>query len=340
MALRENDVNYSVSNEEIKKLSEQAQKYTEKLSLVFDECHKVIVGQQDALEKILISIIADGHILLESVPGLAKTLMVKTMAQIFDVNQVRIQFTPDLLPADIVGTKIYKSASGSFVTQKGPIFHNFVLADEINRAPPKVQSALLEVMQERNVTIHGDTFELKKPFLVLATQNPIENEGTYKLPEAQVDRFALKIIIDYPSKQEELEIIERNSSGQSNLVQPIISPDEILEIQKFNEQIYADKVITEYIADIVNATRNPKDYDLDLENMIEFGASPRASIWLMRTAKANALLNGRGFIIPEDVKAVAHEVLRHRIILTFEAEANGITSDKVIDFVLEKITTP
>ena len=340
MALRENDVNYSVSNEEIKKLNEQAQKYAEKLSLVFDEAHKVIVGQQDALQKILISIVSDGHILLESVPGLAKTLMVKTMAQIFDVNQVRIQFTPDLLPADIVGTKIYKSASGTFVTQKGPIFHNFVLADEINRAPPKVQSALLEVMQERNVTIHGDTFELKKPFLVLATQNPIENEGTYKLPEAQVDRFALKIIIDYPSKQEELEIIERNSSGQSNSVQPIISPNEILEIQKFNEQIYADKVITEYIADIVNATRNPKDYDLDLENMIEFGASPRASIWLMRTAKANALLNGRGFIIPEDVKAVAHEVLRHRIILTFEAEANGITSDKVIDFVLEKITTP
>ena len=340
MALRENDVNYSVSNEEIKKLNEQAQKYAEKLSLVFDEAHKVIVGQQDALQKILISIVSDGHILLESVPGLAKTLMVKTMAQIFDVNQVRIQFTPDLLPADIVGTKIYKSASGTFVTQKGPIFHNFVLADEINRAPPKVQSALLEVMQERNVTIHGDTFELKKPFLVLATQNPIENEGTYKLPEAQVDRFALKIIIDYPSKQEELEIIERNSSGQSNSVQPIISPNEILEIQKFNEKIYADKVITEYIADIVNATRNPKDYDLDLENMIEFGASPRASIWLMRTAKANALLNGRGFIIPEDVKAVAHEVLRHRIILTFEAEANGITSDKVIDFVLEKITTP
>jgi MoxR-like ATPase len=340
MALRENDVNYSVSNEEIKKLNEQAQKYAEKLSLVFDEAHKVIVGQQDALQKILISIVSDGHILLESVPGLAKTLMVKTMAQIFDVNQVRIQFTPDLLPADIVGTKIYKSASGTFVTQKGPIFHNFVLADEINRAPPKVQSALLEVMQERNVTIHGDTFELKKPFLVLATQNPIENEGTYKLPEAQVDRFALKILIDYPSKQEELEIIERNSSGQSNSVQPIISPNEILEIQKFNEKIYADKVITEYIADIVNATRNPKDYDLDLENMIEFGASPRASIWLMRTAKANALLNGRGFIIPEDVKAVAHEVLRHRIILTFEAEANGITSDKVIDFVLEKITTP
>ena len=340
MALRENHVNYSVSNEDIKKLSEQAQKYAEKLNGVFDESHKVVIGQQDALQKILISIISDGHVLLESVPGLAKTLMVKTMAQIFNVDHVRIQFTPDLLPADILGTKIYKNASGSFVTQKGPIFHNFVLADEINRAPPKVQSALLEAMQERNVSIHGDTFELKKPFLVLATQNPIENEGTYKLPEAQVDRFALKILIDYPSKQEEIEIIEKNSSQQDDKIKTVISPEEILEIQKFNEKIYADKVITEYIADIVNATRNPKDYDLDLENMIEFGASPRASIWLMRTAKANAMLNGRGFIIPEDIKAVAHEVLRHRIILTFEAEANGITSDKVIDFVLEKISPP
>ena len=340
MAFRENHVSYSVSNEDVKKLNEQAQKYADKLKAVFDESHKVVIGQQDALQKILISIISDGHVLLESVPGLAKTLMVKTMAQIFNVDHVRIQFTPDLLPASILGTKIYKNASGSFVTQKGPIFHNFVLADEINRAPPKVQSALLEAMQERNVSIHGDTFELKKPFLVLATQNPIENEGTYKLPEAQVDRFALKILIDYPSKQEELEIIEKNSSEQENTVKLVISPEEILEIQKFNEKIYADKVITEYIADIVNATRNPKDYDLDLENMIEFGASPRASIWLMRTAKANAMLNGRGFIIPEDIKAVAHEVLRHRIILTFEAEANGITSDKVIDFVLEKISPP
>ena len=340
MALKENHTNYSVSNDEIKKLNEQAQKYAEKLSAVLDESHKIIIGQQDALQKILISIISDGHVLLESVPGLAKTLMVKTMSQIFDVNHVRIQFTPDLLPADILGTKIYKNTSGSFITQKGPIFHNFVLADEINRAPPKVQSALLEAMQERNVTIHGETYELEKPFLVLATQNPIENEGTYKLPEAQVDRFALKILIDYPSKQEEIEIIEKNSSTQTNTIKSIINSGEILEIQKFNEKIYADRVITEYIAGIVNATRNPKDYDLDLENMIEFGASPRASIWLMRTAKANALLNGRGFVIPEDVKAVAHEVLRHRIILTFEAEVNGITSDKVIDFVLEKINPP
>ena len=255
----------------------------------FDESHKVIIGQEDALRKILISIISDGHVLLESVPGLAKTLMVKTMAEIFNVDHVRIQFTPDLLPADIIGTKIYKNVSGSFVTQKGPIFHNFVLADEINRAPPKVQSALLEAMQERQVSIHGDTYDLKKPFLVLATQNPIENEGTYKLPEAQVDRFALKILIDYPTKQEELEIIEKNSSDYTPSIKSIISPSEIIEIQKFNEKIYADNVITQYIADIVNATRNPKDYDLDLENMIEFGASPRASIWLMRTAKANAL---------------------------------------------------
>lgn len=340
MALRENHVNYSVSSKEIQDLNKESQKYAEKLAKIFDESHKVIVGQQDALRKILISIIADGHVLLESVPGLAKTLMVKTMAQIFNVDHVRIQFTPDLLPADIVGTKIYKNVSGSFVTQKGPIFHNFVLADEINRAPPKVQSALLEAMQEKNVSIHGETFELKKPFLVLATQNPIDNEGTYKLPEAQVDRFGMKILIDYPSKQEEIEIIEKNSSSNSDSIASQINPSELLEIQKFNEKIYADKIITEYIADIVNATRNPKDYELDLENMIEFGASPRASIWLMRTAKANALLNGRGFIIPEDVKEVAHEVLRHRIILTFEAEANGINSDKIIDFVLEKISSP
>ena len=340
MALGEGNTDYFVSNQGIQNLSDEAQKHSEKLLGIFDETHKVIIGQEDALRKILISIIADGHVLLESVPGLAKTLMVRTMAQIFNVDHVRIQFTPDLLPADILGTKIYKSSSGSFITQRGPIFHNFVLADEINRAPPKVQSALLEAMQEKNVSIHGDTYELKRPFLVFATQNPIENEGTYKLPEAQVDRFALKILLDYPSKQDELDIIERNSSNYNPEIKTIVSPEEILEIQKFNEKIYADKVITEYIADIVNATRNPKDYELDLKNMIEFGASPRASIWLMRTAKANALLDGRGFIIPEDVKAVAHEVLRHRIILTFEAEASGLNADKVIDSVLEKISSP
>lgn len=340
MALGENNANYSISDQDIQNLNNLAQKYSEKLLGVLDETHKVIIGQEDTLRKILLSIVADGHVLLESVPGLAKTLMVRTMAQIFNVDHVRIQFTPDLLPADILGTKIYKNSSGSFVTKKGPIFHNFVLADEINRAPPKVQSALLEAMQEKNVSIYGDTYELKRPFLVLATQNPIENEGTYKLPEAQVDRFALKILLDYPSKQDELDIIEQNSSNYDPKIKTIVSPDEILEIQKFNEKIYADRVITEYVADIVNATRNPKDYELDLESMVEFGASPRASIWMMRTAKANALLDGRGFVIPEDVKKVAHEVLRHRIILTFEAEANGLNTDKVIDFVLEKINSP
>ena len=340
MVFNEDNGNFTITDKKIQELTDISIKYSNIISNVIEETQKSIIGQESIIKKILISIISDGHVLLESVPGLAKTLMIKTMADIFSVNNVRIQFTPDLLPADIVGTKIYKSNSNEFEIQKGPIFHNFILADEINRAPPKVQSALLEAMQERTVSIHGDTYELKKPFLVLATQNPIENEGTYKLPEAQVDRFALKILIDYPSKLEEIEIIERNSSDNPNKVKTIISPSEIIEIQKFNEKIYADKVITEYIADIVNATRNPKDYDLDLDSMIEFGASPRASIWLMRTAKANALLNGRGFIIPEDVKSVAHEVLRHRIILTFEAEANGINSDKIIDFVLEKISPP
>ena len=340
MVFNEDNGNFTITDKKIQELTDISIKYSNIISNVIEETQKSIIGQESIIKKILISIISDGHVLLESVPGLAKTLMIKTMADIFSVNNVRIQFTPDLLPADIVGTKIYKSNSNSFEIQKGPIFHNFILADEINRAPPKVQSALLEAMQEKQVSIHGETFQLDKPFLVLATQNPIENEGTYKLPEAQVDRFALKILIDYPSKLEEIEIIEKNSSDNSNVVKTIISPSEIIEIQKFNEKIYADKVITEYIADIVNATRNPKDYDLDLDSMIEFGASPRASIWLMRTAKANALLNGRGFIIPEDVKSVAHEVLRHRIILTFEAEANGINSDKIIDFVLEKISPP
>ena len=338
MALRENPAGYLVSDPGIKKLSEQAQEYAKKLDRILDEAHKAVIGQHDALQKILISIISDGHVLLESVPGLAKTLMVSTMAQIFSVGHVRIQFTPDLLPADILGTRIYRNASGSFVTQKGPVFHNFVLADEINRAPPKVQSALLEAMQEGNVSIHGETFELEKPFLVLATQNPIESEGTYRLPEAQTDRFALKVMIDYPSKNEEIEIIEKNSSGLEAVIGAIVTPEEILEIQRFNERIYADRVITRYVADIVSATRSPKEYGLELDDMIEFGASPRASIWLMRAAKANAMLDGRGFVVPEDVKGIAHDVLRHRVILTFEAEASGITPDRVIDSVLEKIT--
>jgi MoxR-like ATPase len=292
---------FSISDENIQKLTDVSINYSKIILNVIEEIKKNIVGQDDVIKKIMISIISDGHVLLESVPGLAKTLMIKTMADVFSVNNVRIQFTPDLLPADILGTKIYKNNSETFEIQKGPIFHNFVLADEINRAPPKVQSALLEAMQEKQVSIHGETFALEKPFLVLATQNPIENEGTYKLPEAQIDRFALKILIDYPTKDQEIEIIERNTSNLQIKINPIVKLKQIL---------------------------------------IEFGASPRASIWLIKAAKANAMINGRGYVIPEDVKQVIHEVLRHRLILTFEAEAEEVNSDKVIDIILEKIPSP
>ena len=332
--------NFSISDEKIKELTNISEKHSQIISNVINEAKKNIVGQDDIIKKIIISIISDGHVLLESVPGLAKTLMIKTMADIFSVNNVRIQFTPDLLPADILGTKIYKSNTGTFEIQKGPIFHNFVLADEINRAPPKVQSALLEAMQEKQVSIHGETFQLDKPFLVLATQNPIENEGTYKLPEAQVDRFALKILITYPTKEQEIEIIKRNTINAKIKVSPIVKLKEIIEMQKFNEEIYADDVILKYVASVIDATRNPSKYELQLNNIIEFGASPRASIWLIRAAKANAMINGRGYVIPEDIKQIAHEVLRHRLILTFEAEADEINTDKVIDIILEKIPSP
>ncbi len=331
---------FEITNKEIQELNKQSEKYSELLSNVLIEAQKTIVGQQNVLKKIVISIISDGHVLLESVPGLAKTLMVKTMAEIFSGKYVRIQFTPDLLPADILGTKIYKMKSETFQIEKGPIFHNFVLADEINRAPPKVQSALLEAMQEKQVTIHGETLKINKPFIVLATQNPIEHEGTYKLPEAQVDRFSLKILVDYPSKEEELEIIEKYTKNTDTNTTSIISIKEILEIQKFNENIYADKTILKYVTQIIDSTRNPEKYGLDLENIIEFGASPRASIWLIKAAKANAILNARGYVIPEDVKEIAHEVLRHRLVLTFEAEANNVNSDKIIDKILERITPP
>jgi MoxR-like ATPase len=331
---------FSISDENIKKLTDTSTKYSKTISNVIEEIKKNVVGQDEVIKKIIISIIADGHVLLESVPGLAKTLMIKTMADIFSVNNVRIQFTPDLLPADILGTKIYKNNSETFEIQKGPIFHNFVLADEINRAPPKVQSALLESMQEKQVSIHGETFQLEKPFLVLATQNPIENEGTYKLPEAQIDRFALKILIDYPTKDQEIEIIEKNTSNSQIKINPIVKLKQILEMQEFNKKIYADYIILKYVASLIDATRNPKKYELDLENIIEYGASPRASIWLIKAAKANAMINGRGYVIPDDIKQVAHEVLRHRLILTFEAEAEEVNSDRVIDIILEKIPSP
>ena len=340
MSIYENNEKFTTSDEKIQELTEISQKYSKIISNVMLETQKNIIGQEDIIKKILISIISDGHVLLESVPGLAKTLMIKTMADIFSVNNVRIQFTPDLLPADILGTKIYKNNSNTFEIQKGPIFHNFVLADEINRAPPKVQSALLESMQEKQVSIHGETFQLEKPFLVLATQNPIENEGTYKLPEAQVDRFALKILIKYPTKEEEIKIIEKNTTDTITKIEPILKSNEILQMQEFNSKIYADNIILKYVASIIDSTRNPDNYELDLKNIIEFGASPRASIWLIKAAKANAMINGRGYVIPEDIKEVAHDVLRHRLILTFEAEADEINSDKVIDIILDKIPSP
>ena len=331
---------YDSTNPEIQSLNEQSKQYAEQIMQIVDEVQKVIVGQEQVIKKLVIAMMADGHVLLEGVPGLAKTKMVDTLSKTISSNFCRIQFTPDLLPADIIGTKIFDNKEEKFTTEKGPIFSNLILADEINRAPPKVQSALLEAMQERQVSIHGDTYEIEKPFLVLATQNPIESEGTYRLPEAQVDRFALKLIIDYPSKDNEKLIIQRNTQENKPTAQNIISKEKILEIQNFVQKIYADEKIEEYVSSIVDATRNPKNYDLGLDGIIEFGASPRASIWLILAAKAHALLSGRGFVIPEDIKSIANDVLRHRIILTFEAEAEGNTSDDLINKILEKVRAP
>ena len=331
---------YDSTNPEIQSLNEQSKQYAEQIMQIVDEVQKVIVGQEQVIKKLVIAMMADGHVLLEGVPGLAKTKMVDTLSKTFSSNFCRIQFTPDLLPADIIGTKIYDNKEEKFTTEKGPIFSNLILADEINRAPPKVQSALLEAMQERQVSIHGDTYEIEKPFLVLATQNPIESEGTYRLPEAQVDRFALKLIIDYPSKDNEKLIIQRNTQENKPTAKNIISKEKILEIQNFVQKIYADEKIEEYVSSIVDATRNPKNYDLGLDSIIEFGASPRASIWLILAAKAHALLSGRGFVIPEDIKSIVNDVLRHRIILTFEAEAEGNTPDDLINKILEKVRAP
>ncbi|NIA04012.1 MAG: AAA domain-containing protein [Nitrospiraceae bacterium] len=327
-------------DEEIKQLNKKAEQYSLKLEKVLNEINKRIVGHSDIIKKILIALISKGHVLIEGVPGLAKTLIIKTLSECLDAGFVRIQFTPDLLPADITGTKIYNHENSSFKTVKGPIFTNFVLADEINRAPAKVQSALLEAMQERQVSIQGDTTKLPQPFMVLATQNPIESEGTYKLPEAQVDRFMFKLLIDYPNKNEEIEIIERFTEGVDIPISKILTSNQITEMQKFNQKIYADKKIKEYVAEIVDSTRHPNQYNLDVDGDIEYGASPRASLWLILAGKAHAMLNGRGYVKPEDIKAIAHDVLRHRILLTYEAEADEKTSDEVIDKILDKITVP
>lgn len=311
------------------------------VSMIRSGMDRRIIGQKHLVDSLLIALLCNGHVLLEGVPGLAKTLAIKTLASLVDAKYNRIQFTPDLLPADVIGTLIYSIKNESFEVKKGPIFANFVLADEINRAPAKVQSALLEAMQERQVTIGEETFSLDKPFLVMATQNPIEQEGTYPLPEAQTDRFLLKVVIGYPNKEEEKSIIRQNISGELSPVTAVIRPAEILEVQKIVEKIYIDEKIENYIVDIVFATREPAKFGLkDLKSIISYGASPRASISLALASRAYAFLQGRGYVIPEDVRAVCHDVMRHRIGLSYEAEANNIGADEVITAILDKVAVP
>ena len=302
---------------------------------------RVIVGQKHLVDSLLIGLLSDGHILLEGVPGLAKTLAIKTLAQLIDSEYSRIQFTPDLLPADVVGTLIYSQKEEKFNVKKGPVFANFVLADEINRAPAKVQSALLEAMQEKQVTIGSETFTLPNPFLVMATQNPIEQEGTYQLPEAQVDRFMLKVVIDYPTLEEEKRIIRENIQGQLPTVTPVSTAEEIIRARSVVREVYIDAKIEQYIADIVFATRYPDRYGLkDMSSLISFGGSPRASISLAKAARAYAFIKRRGYVVPEDVRAVAHDVLRHRVGLTYEAEASNVSSEEIISRIINKVEVP
>ena len=311
------------------------------VNMITQGMDQVIVGQKHLVDSLMIGLLSNGHILLEGVPGLAKTLAIKTLASLIDAKYSRIQFTPDLLPADVMGTMIYSQAKEQFQIKKCPIFANFALADEINRAPAKVQSALLEAMQERQVTIGEQTFKLDDPFLVMATQNPIEQEGTYPLPEAQVDRFMLKVIIGYPKKEEEKLIIRQNISGRKIDIKPVLQPSEIIEAREIVQKVYIDEKIERYIVDIVFATRFPQDYGLgELKEMISFGASPRASISLALAARAYAFLKQRGYVIPEDVRAVCHDVLRHRIGLSYEAEANNMTAEEIISEILNKVEVP
>ncbi len=326
---------------DIRELNERIERQSAFVTNLTTGMDQVIVGQKHLVESLLIGLLSDGHVLLEGVPGLAKTLAIKTLASLIDAQYSRIQFTPDLLPADVIGTMVYSQKDETFQVKKGPVFANFVLADEINRAPAKVQSALLEAMQERQVTIGKETFRLPEPFLVLATQNPIEQEGTYPLPEAQVDRFMLKVVIDYPKQEEEKLIIRQNINGERLNVKPILKADEIIEARKVVRQVYLDEKIEKYIVDIVFATRYPEKYDLkELKDMIGFGGSPRASINLALAARSYAFIKRRGYVIPEDVRAVAHDVLRHRIGLTYEAEASNMTSDEIVSKILNKVEVP
>lgn len=326
---------------EITELNEKIGKESEFIDVLLAEIGKVIVGQKDMVERLVIGLLGNGHILLEGVPGLAKTLAINSLANSMDAKFQRIQFTPDLLPADLIGTMIYNQKEANFSIKKGPIFSNFILADEINRAPAKVQSALLEAMQERQVTIGQNTFKLPEPFLVLATQNPIEQEGTYPLPEAQVDRFMLKVKITYPSRNEEYQILKRNVGAAAPAVKPVVKTSSILNARKLIHDIYVDEKIEKYILDIVFATRNPDEFGLgNLKDLISYGASPRATINLALAARASAFIKRRGYVVPEDVRTICMDVLRHRIAVTYEAEAEEITSENIIEDILNKVEVP
>ena len=326
---------------DIRELNERIERQSSFVTDLTTGMNQIIVGQKHLIDSLLISLLSDGHILLEGVPGLAKTLAIKTLSQLIDVRYSRIQFTPDLLPADVIGTQIYSQKDETFHVKKGPIFSNFILADEINRAPTKVQSALLEAMQEHQVTIGESTFTLPDPFLVMATQNPIEQEGTYMLPEAQVDRFMLKVVLDYPTLDEEKLVVRMNLQGNAPVIHPVIGTKEILEARKVVEDVYLDDKIMQYITDIVFATRYPERYQLaDLKEMITFGGSPRASINLARASRAYAFIKHRGYVVPEDVRAVAHDVLRHRIGLSYEAEAANLTTETIVSEIINKVQVP
>jgi MoxR-like ATPase len=325
----------------VESLNREVQQARERLKPLLDEVGKIIVGLQGLIDRLLLGLLTDGHILLEGVPGLAKTLAVRTLARALKLEFHRIQFTPDLLPADVVGTQIYNPRTGEFTVKRGPIFANVILADEINRAPAKVQSALLEAMQEKQVTIGEQTYPLSQPFLVLATQNPIEQEGTYPLPEAQVDRFMLKVKLDYPSRDEELAILERMGGIEPNLeVRPVMGPEDVFELRRALDRVYVDQKINNYIVDIVQSTRRPADFGLDLTGLIQYGASPRATIFLKRAARGMAFLDGRGYVTPQDVKAIAPDVLRHRLIITYEAEAEELNAEALIARILERLPVP
>ena len=326
---------------DVKQIGERVERESALLGRVRSEIGKVIIGQEYLIDRLLLALLSNNHVLIEGVPGLAKTLSVTTLSRAVQCSFHRIQFTPDLLPADLIGTLIYDPKNGGFITKKGPVFANIILADEINRAPAKVQSALLEAMQERQVTIGENTFKLEEPFLVLATQNPIEQEGTYPLPEAQVDRFMLKLRVGYPTKEEEHKILKRMARSNPNIeVAPVLEPADIVRLRTLTDEIYMDEKIEEYIVNLIECTRNPGVYKLDIANLIRYGASPRATIYLAMAARAHALLQGRGYVTPQDVKSIAPDVLRHRVILTYEAEAEERTAEDIVAQILDRVDVP